>query len=84
MYMDCILLFTTSQCKPNLVNIATSKTSKYWVFLFLCLSKLNVNHKFRYILFIQSQAFFIPTSKEVFSLTFPVYDELCDNIAVYQ
>ena len=28
MYMDCILLFTTSQCKPNLVNIATSKTSK--------------------------------------------------------
>ena len=75
MYMDCILLFTTSQCKPNLVNIATGKTSK---------SKLNVNHKFRYILFIQSQAFFIPTSKEVFSLTFPVYDELCDNIAVYQ
>ena len=28
MYMDCILLFTTSQCKPNLVNIATGKTSK--------------------------------------------------------
>ena len=81
MYMDCILLFTTSQCKPNLVNIATGKTSK---FLFLCLSKLNVNHKFRYILFIQSQALFIPTSKEVFSLTFPVHDELCDNIAVYQ
>ena len=77
MYMDCILLFTTSQCKPNLVNIATGKTSK-------CLSKLNVNHKFRYILFIQSQALFIPTSKEVFLLTFPVHDELCDNIAVYQ
>ena len=28
MYMDCILLFTTSQCKPNLVNNATGKTSK--------------------------------------------------------
>ena len=84
MYMDFILIFTTSQCKPNLVNIATSKTSKYWVFLFVCLSKLNVNHQFRYILFIQSQALFIPTSKEGFSLTFPVHDEICDNIAVYQ
>ena len=70
MYMDCILLFTTSQCKPNLVNIATGKNFEilkiYWVLLFVCLRKLNVNHKFRYILFIQSQAFFIPTSKEFF------------------
>ena len=30
MYMDCILLFTTSQCKPNLVDIATGKISKYF------------------------------------------------------
>ena len=40
MYMDFILIFTTSQCKPNLVNIATGKTSKCFkniVGAFICM-----------------------------------------------